>query len=578
MRSTEVVLDLIHRRGKEGKPLERVYRLLNDPELYLKAYGKIYRNQGAMTPGTSNETVDGMSLKKIEGIIKKLGENNYEFLPARRIYIPKKKGKRPLGIPTWSDKLLTETVRLILESYYEPQMSRNSHGFRPEKGSHTALKQIQNEWTGMTWIIEGDIKGFFDNVNHDKLLKILARNIKDEKLIKLIRKMLNAGYMDGETLKPSWKGTPQGGIISPLLANIYLNELDKFVEKKIAETNKGKEREINPEWKRRLDRAYRYRKRDNPQKARELEKEAKVLNSSNPMDPEFRRMKYVRYADDFVIGYIGTKEEAEQIKEQIRDFLKEELNLELSEDKTLITHAKSERARFLGYEVDTRSSQDRRVENGRRTQRGKIRLRIPKEVLAEKVNKYADTHRDSIMNDDDYSIISTFASEYRGVVEYYKLASNIRKLSTLKYKMERQLIGTLAKKHKISAKQVYEKYKEGNLLVAQVNRPGKEPLRAVWGEETLNYDPNGQQKPQKRTGGTVELVKRLLADKCEWCGVRGRMEVHHIRALKDLQKPGRERIPEWKKRMSARKRKTMVLCEQCHDKITHGRPLPPRVE
>jgi group II intron reverse transcriptase/maturase len=578
MRTTEEVLNLVQQRGTEGKPLERIYRLLKNPNLYLSAYGKIYRNQGAMTPGTSSETVDGMSLAKIEGIIEKLNNNSYEFSPTRRIHIPKKKGTRPLGIPTWSDKLLTETVRLILESYYEPQMSRNSHGFRPEKGSHTALRQIQNEWTGVVWIIEGDIKGFFDNVNHEKLLEILARNVKDEQLIKLIRKMLEAGYMDKETLKPSWKGTPQGGIISPLLANIYLNELDKYIENRIAETNSGKEREVNPEWKRRLDRAYRYRKRGNEQKARELEKEAKVLSSSNPMDPEFRRMKYIRYADDFVIGYIGTREEAEQIKEQIRNFLKEELNLELSEDKTLITHASSERARFLGYEIDTQNEQSRRVSNGRRSLRGKIKLRIPKDVLAEKAGRYLDTHRDSIINDEDYSIVETFASEYRGIVEYYKLARNVRELSTLKHRAERQLVGTLAKKHKISVKQVYRKYKEDNLLVVQVERPGKEPLRAVWGEETLSYRPSGQQKPQRRTGGTVELVKRLLAEKCEWCGTEGKVEVHHIRALKDLSKPGRKEIPEWMRRMSARKRKTMVLCEQCHDKITHGKPLPQRVQ
>src|SRR5262249_38968859 len=200
-------------------------------ELYLVAYGRIYRNQGAMTPGSTAETVDGMSLAKIDAIIEALRFERYRWTPVRRTEIPKANGKtRPLGIPTWSDKLLQEVLRSLLEPYYERRFSDLSHGFRPGRGCHTALLKVKKTWTGVVWVVEGDIKGCYDNIDHTILLEVIRRDVHDGRLIKLIGDLLAAGYMKDWRWHETPNGTPQGGIISPLLANIYLNELDRFVE------------------------------------------------------------------------------------------------------------------------------------------------------------------------------------------------------------------------------------------------------------------------------------------------------------------------------------------------------------
>jgi len=197
MRDADTTLLIIEDRGKRNLPLENVYRRLFNPDLFLKAYGRRYRNEGAMTKGTTPETVDGMSLQKIEGIIELLRHERFKWSPVRRVLIPKGNGKtRPLGIPTWSDKLLQEVMRSILEAYYEPQFSPNSHGFRPRRGCHTALKDIFHAWTGTRWFIEGDIKGCFDNIDHTILLSILREKIHDNRFLNLVDNLLKAGYLE----------------------------------------------------------------------------------------------------------------------------------------------------------------------------------------------------------------------------------------------------------------------------------------------------------------------------------------------------------------------------------------------
>src|SRR4051794_39940954 len=217
MRNAKTVLAIIRERGKAGLYLEDVYRQLYNPDLYLRAYGRIYRNAGAMTRGITEETADGMSQRKIEGIIELLRNERYRWTPVRRVLIPKANGKtRPLGIPSWSDKLMQEVMRSILVAYYEPQFSPNSHGFRPERGCHTALSDVYFAWNGTKWFIEGDIKGCFDNIDHTILLSILREKIHDGRFVALIEGLLQAGYLEEWKFRPTWSGTPQGGIISPL--------------------------------------------------------------------------------------------------------------------------------------------------------------------------------------------------------------------------------------------------------------------------------------------------------------------------------------------------------------------------
>ncbi|WP_207714209.1 reverse transcriptase/maturase family protein [Scytonema sp. UIC 10036] len=300
MRTAETVLSVIRDRGYRGLPLDDVYRQLFNPDLFLLAYSRIYKNAGAMTKGVTEETADGMSIKKIENLIEEIRYERFRWTPVRRINIPKKNGKtRPLGIPTWKDKLVQEVIRLMLEAYYEPQFSDSSHGFRPQRGCHTALTIIDRTWQGTKWFIEGDIRGCFDNIDHKILMSILREKIQDNRFLRLIENLLKAGYCEQWKYSSTLSGTPQGAIISPLLANIYLDKLDKFVENHlIPEYTRGNKRAENPEYSKLQKLAWYFRKTGQIEKAHQLEIEYQRMPSKDVRDPEYRRLSYVRYADD----------------------------------------------------------------------------------------------------------------------------------------------------------------------------------------------------------------------------------------------------------------------------------------
>jgi len=230
MQDAETVLGVLRDRGGRGLPLNEIYRQLFNPQLYDLAYGRIYANKGAMTPGADGETADGMSLGKIGRIIDAMRHERYRFKPVRRIHIPKKNSSktRPLGLPPWSDKLVGEVIRLLLEAYYEPAFSGRSHGFRPGRGCHTALSEVAETWTGTTWFVEGDITNCFGSLDHEVMLSILAGKIHDNRFLRLIKQMLQAGYLEDWVWNATLSGAPQGGVVSPVLSNIYLHRLDVF--------------------------------------------------------------------------------------------------------------------------------------------------------------------------------------------------------------------------------------------------------------------------------------------------------------------------------------------------------------
>jgi group II intron reverse transcriptase/maturase len=299
MQEAEVVLSVLRERGRKGLPLTQLYRQMFNKDLYLLAYGNIYSNKGAMTPGASEETADGMSEEKIDQITELMRHERYRFSPARRIYIPKKNGKlRPLGLPSWSDKLTGEVVRLLLEAYYEPQFSDRSHGFRRKRGCHTALREIEGTWTGTVWFVEGDISDCFGSLSHQVLLAIMAEKIQDQRFLRLIRNMLRAGYLEDWEYRDTLSGCPQGGVVSPILSNIYLNKLDDFVERElIPQYTRGKRRKPNPEYVRAEWRNRSARQHGDRAQAREQRRTMRALPSVDPMDPGYRRLSYTRYAD-----------------------------------------------------------------------------------------------------------------------------------------------------------------------------------------------------------------------------------------------------------------------------------------
>lgn len=590
MREARTILQLVRERGKKGLPLERVYRLLYNPDLFLMAYGRIYRNQGAMTKGTTEETADGMAMDKINGIVEALKHERYRWSPARRVHIPKKNGsKRPLGVQSWSDKLVQEVIRLLLDAYLEPQFSSHSHGFRPERGCHTALREIYHHWVGSVWFIEGDISKGFDALSHELLLSILRETIKDERFLRLISGLLKAGYLEDWRWNQTYSGTPQGSIVSPILANLYLDKLDKFVETVlIPEYTKGTKRKANTAYKKLMNRASYLSRTGQRKEADVTRKQAQKLPSQIPDDPDYRRLQFCRYA---LLGFIGPKEEAEQIKQRLRTFLQEELKLELSEAKTLITHAKTETARFLNYEIHTLQENTHRDHRDRRSLNGTIGLRVPREVVKNKCQSYKRygrniRERTELINDSDFTIMELYQSEYRGLVGYYRLAYNLHSLTEVEGAMEISLTKTLASKYRISVPKVYKKYaatfqedqKRYKVLQVVIERKEKKPLIARWGGISLHWDIKAPLKDHRTFlgPGRSELEKRLLADTCEYCGTTGdaeRIEVHHIRALKDLKTyDGREK-PPWVKIMAARKRTTLVLCVTCHQDVTYGRPM-----
>jgi group II intron reverse transcriptase/maturase len=588
MQSAETVLGVLRERGRRGLPVEELYRQMFNPQLYLLAYGRIYSNDGAMTPGASGETADGMSARKIERIIDLMRRECFRFGPARRTYIPKKNGMmRPLGLPSWTDKLVGEVMRLLLEAYYEPQFSARSHGFRPGRGCHTALTEVARTWTGTTWFIEADISDCFGSLDHGVMVRILSEKIHDNRFLRLVRNMLQAGYLEDWVWHATLSGSPQGGVISPLLSSIYLHKLDVFAEQVlIPEYTRGKRRRHNPEYHKLSGVIERGRKRGGRAAVREARRQRRPLPAMDPCDPGYRRLRYCRYADDHLLGFTGPKAEAEQIKARLAAFLREELKLELSDAKTLITHARTRAARFLGYEI-TVHHDHRKGAKGRRWTDGFIKLNVPRAVIKAKSTQYMrhgkPAHRRDLLNESDYTIVATFGAEYRGLVQYYLLAGDACKLNRIEWVMRTSMLRTLAAKHrstvpKMAARhraKIQTPYGPRTCFEAIIPRQGKKQLVARFGGIPLRRNMNAvpcDRVPDPAPHRHREVIRRLLRSKCEICKQLGEVETHQIRKLAALRMAGTTATPRWKQIMADKRRKTLIVCGSCHDAIHAGTP------
>jgi group II intron reverse transcriptase/maturase len=588
MRNAATVLDVVRDRGRRGLPLERVCRQLFNPQLYLLAYGRVYASHGAMTPGAGGETADGTSLAGIGRVIGAVRHERYRFQPVKRTCIPRKNGKkRPLGLPSWSDKILGEVIRLLLEAYYEPVFSANSHGFRPGRGCRTALTDVAMTWTGTTWFIESDITDCFGSLDHEVMLSALTEKINDNRFLRLIKQMLQAGYLEDWKWNATLSGVPQGGVVSPVLSNIYLDRMDKFAETTLMpEYTRGQARAKNPGYRRAESALRRARKRGDRAAARELLLQQRSMPSTDPQDPGCRRLRCTRYADDALFGFTGPKAGAEEIRARLAQFLRDDLKLELSREKTLITHARTRAAKFLGYEV-TVAHDDRRVTSGRRRLSGTVQLRVPKTVIKAKcapcLQRGKPASRPALKDRDDLAIIGIYGAEYRGIVQYYLLAQDVWRLGKLEWVMKTSMLKTLARRHRSTVTKMAGKYKAVTATAhgprrcfeAQVERPGRKPLAARFGgiplkrqkRAAVNDRPQGPAaRPRQK-----ELATRLLAGQCEWCGQPGPVETHQVRKLAGLARQGQPQ-PEWARLMTNRKRKTLIVCAPCHAAAHTGNP------
>lgn len=598
MKPTTEILARISQNSLANKEevFTKLYRYLLRPDIYFVAYKNLYANNGAATKGVNEDTADGFSEAKIDSIIKALADETYQPMPVRRTYIQKKNNRkklRPLGIPTFTDKLVQEVLRMILEAVYEPIFLDVSHGFRPKRSCHTALKQLRREFNGTRWFVEGDIKGCFDNINHAVLVGLLSNKIKDARITKLIYKFLKAGYLENWQYHKTYSGTPQGGIISPLLANIYLHELDKFVMKLKSEFDTPGVGQITPEYRELHNEIKRLSHRLTKVTGEEREmvlaeykpKRQKLMTIPCTAQTD-KKLKYVRYADDFLIAVKGNREDCQWIKSKLAEFIGDTLKMELSEDKTLITHS-SKCARFLGYDVRVRRSG--KIKRGgpghvkMRTLNGGVELLVP---LNDKIRQFVFTkgvaiqkedgsmfpvHRQYLIGLTDLENVSVYNAELRGICNYYGMASNFCKLHYFSYLMEYSCLKTLASKHKTSLSKIIDKFNDG---------AGKwgVPYETKLGNKRryfANYaDCKGKGSATDYISNAAvvygyavnTLENRLKAKVCELCGTTesDHYEVHHINKLKNLK--GKER---WEIAMIAKHRKTLVVCRECHRSIIH---------
>ncbi|HEL0024036.1 group II intron reverse transcriptase/maturase [Streptococcus equi subsp. zooepidemicus] len=601
MRNPQNVLNNLTKHSKDKNyQFKRLYRLLYNEEMYLVAYQMIYANPGHMTPGVDELTIDGMSIARIDQLIDSLKDESYQPHPSRRTYIPKKNGKlRPLGIPTFDDKLLQQVIKMILEAIYEGQFESSSHGFRPNKSCHTALTQIQKTYTGTKWFIEGDIKSFFDNINHDVMIQILRERITDERFLRLIRKFLNAGYVEDWKFYKTYSGTPQGGIISPILANIYLDKFDKYMTDYVKNFCEGKYRKRTPEYRQNeiaLGKARRTlecastenQRQEAIQRIRQLEKERVLIPHSDPMDSSFKRLTYTRYADDFICGVIGSKEDARRIKADIKDYLEIVLKLELSEEKTLITNAR-DKAKFLGYHLYIRQSNlAKRDSVGRlvRNYTGRLVLEVSIETIRDRLLSYGamkmtyhrghevwkPTARYFMKDCDDLEILERYNAEIRGFYNYYCIANNSSILHRFKYIMEYSMYKTYATKYRTTKSHIIRKYKKhGQFRVQYIGRKGDIMSRYFYNggfrRQKKSFLENDNLPNTAKYFSRTNLIDRLKANRCEYCqATDSSLEIHHLRKLKDLK--GKT---FWERLMISRQRKTIVLCKDCHKKLHHGK-------
>jgi group II intron reverse transcriptase/maturase len=591
-------LEVLRKRNADRSWVNQdLYRLLYKPDLYEVVYEEIRSDPGNMTAAADGETLDGFSYKSIAHLIESLRDESFQFKPARRTYIPKANGKmRPLGIPSPRDKIVQGVLRTILEAIYDSPYGafflNCSHGFRPGRSCHSALREFGEKWTAVPWIVEGDIRSCFDEIDHHVLVNLLQRKIADGRFIGLIWKALRAGYLWLRERRNTLVGTPQGSGISPILANVYLHELDVFVESLRQRHEEGERRHINPEYRRLQGRrSYRLQASKGAwtPEIRELTKRMRCLPSHDPHDPHYVRVRYLRYADDWILGVIGPRALAERLRDDIQLFLREELKLELSTEKTLITHAATEEAYFLGTRLmigrsrpgTARVAVIRRP--GNRLFKKRVtgmfpRMHAPIAKLIDKLHSKGFCDKDGYPRSkigwtglDADQLLNLFSNNLWGLLTYYRFVHNFGALSRIQYILRFSLAKTLAHKYRTTMRKIFKRH--GRNLRFQWLLPDGRTREATFRENTdwsIRRDAFRVRPPD------IDLLawqcglrtRSKLGFPCLICGAEQDVEMHHVRHIRKM---GEKKPTGFTAVMRALNRKQVPVCASCHAKIHQGK-------
>lgn len=595
-------LEVLRKKNANGNWVNGdLYRLLYKNELYVVAYEKLKSKPGNMTPGADGTTIDGFSMNTIENIVNKMRDESFAFSRARRVQIPKAKGgTRPLGIASPNDKVVQEVIRMILEAIYDSpygsSFSDNSHGFRSQKSCHSALKSIRYTWNAVTWVVEGDVKAAFDNINHEALIGVLRKRISDERFLNLIRKALTAGYYEFRRPVNSDLGTPQGSIVSPILCNIFLHELDEFCESLISKYEVKTPPKRNPVYRKLQSQAEKFRGEIETLALRSLARQnlAKQLklnavqmrNTSTVLGGgQNIHIKYVRYADDWCIGINGPRKIAEQIRDEVADFMSKTLKLELNREKTHIRHAKTEEAFFLGTRIRV-GSESQRVT--RILRNGKTFLKrsagwtpimmVPVDKLVERL--YTKGVCDKAGNPqpkmawamlDDDQIVDIASSMWRGLANYYSFVDNYSKLTRVQYILKYSVAKTLAMKHRTTVPKVFRKH--GNALrIKKVTSRGETRTTQFfhvrnWAKNPTAFSVSDAETPDEVLRKHQRMRTRSkLGENCAICDSDERVQMHHVKSIRTIG----AKVQGFSRLLAIMNRKQIPVCHNCHLRIHKG--------
>jgi group II intron reverse transcriptase/maturase len=607
----------------------KIHHLLHDPFTYVNAYARISKNRGSLTKGHDDDEV--MKLfgeEKANRIAKQIKNQTYKFAPVRRKWIPKpgKKTKRPVDVPRQSDRIVQEAIRGILEAIYEPEFKEwdnkceekcSNFGFRPNKSTWSAIEKIQKYAQRCSIVIEGDIVSAYNNVDHDVLLNILKERIKDKKFIKLIKDLLRSGIMDEGKYEHSLKGTPQGGIVSPLLFNIYLFGLDKFVYERIMkplyeeESNKREDiatksyNKIRYQCDQALKKLRQLKKSINASDAdiklakKNYKKLRNIRNSTGYTDAHRTKKKalYVRYADDWVLLLNASGSESDRYKQMIKEYLESERKMSLDDDKTKISYV-SKGYKFLGFEIRQLTKNIKKTFVLQKNRKGYVRHlrrttsrqltvephsdRILKRMKREQFcnYKFEPRAKPGWLIYDDFQIVERFNQIFRGIFNYYLPCQRLTRLNRISYILQYSCAKTLARKHKKSIHFTFRKYGK-NLRIKKIHKTTASSKERIAEFLTLTdlRRKNIVYQPKPTIDDPFKIrqywrTKIKIYNECCICGSNKNVQMHHINSVQSLKKSKKKDTHGIIR--STLKRLQIPVCLPCHTDITNGKYNNPK--